>query len=385
MDTVEAHLRQAFQAGIASVQPGTAVQKFISLMGNNLQVANRAYPTTDLRLLTVGKAAWAMAEALDQLLGDRASQRLIVAPEIHQSCLPAWPAMIGNHPLPGAASMAAGQAVRQLLQKCTRDTVLLVGVSGGATALLVDPPAPIKISTLRALYQTLLASGADIQEMNAVRSRLDRLKGGGLVELAAPAQVVGLILSDVVGDSLAVIGSGLTHHPSAINTLIGSNQQACTAAADHLTSLGYQARIVTTSLVGNAQFQGQQIAQDIQTASAGTALIYGGETTVVLPVDCPGQGGRNQELTLAASIALQNSTNCWVGSIGTDGIDGTSLAAGAIAHSYTVQTAHTQDLDALDYLDRHDSYHFFDRLGQTIVTGATGTNVADLAIAIHAH
>jgi glycerate 2-kinase len=383
MDSITEHLRQACQAGLAAVQPGAAIQKLVKLKDGQCQIADQAWPSTDLRVLTVGKAAGAMAIALHQVLGDRVSQGLIIAPEMQLPCSGHWLSLPGNHPLPGRESLAAGQAVHQLLRQCTKDTLLLVGVSGGATALLADPHDPIKIDTLRSIYQTLLASGADIQEMNAVRARLDRLKGGGLVELAVPAQVVGLILSDVVGDSLAVIGSGLTNHPTATNTLIGSNQQACTAAADHLTSLGYQTRIVTTSLVGNAQIQGRQIALDIQLAPAGTALIYGGETTVVLPVDCQGQGGRNQELTLAAAIALQNSQNCWVSSIGTDGIDGTSPAAGAIVHSQTCQMALAQGLDPQDYLDRHDSYHFFDRLAQTIITGATGTNVADLAIAIH--
>jgi glycerate 2-kinase len=236
---------------------------------------------------------------------------------------------------------------------------------------------------LRSIYETLLACGADIREMNAVRSRLDRLKGGGLVDLAAPAQVVGLILSDVVGDDIAIIGSGLTDRPTAHNTLIGSNFQACVAAADLLQNLGYQPQIVTSQMTGVASTQGRSIALAIQSVAPGTALIYGGETTVALPTNCPGRGGRNQELVLAAAIELGKSTiPAWIGSIGTDGIDGSSPAAGAIAETQTGELAKAQKMVAQEYLDRHDSYHFFEQLGQSVIIGATGTNVADLSIAI---
>jgi glycerate 2-kinase len=377
------HLTQAFQAGIRAVQPDRAIRQVVKFTVDGCKIADRLYSTPDLRILTVGKAAAAMAETLADLLGDKVQQGLVVSPQIGQELPANWQVVLGNHPLPGTGSLAAGQAVREMLLDCTADTLLLVGISGGATALLIDPHPEISLDTLRSIYQTLLTNGADIVEMNAVRSRLDRLKAGGLVDLAAPAQVVGLILSDVVEDDIAIIGSGLTHRPTAHNTLIGSNRQACEAAADLLKSLGYQPQIVTTQMTGVASNQGRSIAQAIQAATPGTALIYGGETTVTLPVDCPGRGGRNQELVLAAVIELgTNATPAWVGSIGTDGIDGQSLAAGAIADTQTWETANKQKIMAEDYLDRHDSYHFFQQLGQSIITGATGTNVADLSIAL---
>jgi glycerate 2-kinase len=377
------HLIQAFQAGIQAVQPEQAIRQFVKRTGDTCQIANRSYAIPDLRILTVGKAAPAMAATLEALLGDSIQQGLVVSPPASHNLPAHWQIILGNHPLPGTGSLAAGQATRKLLANCTTDTLLLVGVSGGATALLIDPPPEISLDTLRSIYQTLLASGADINEMNAVRSRLDRLKAGGLVDLAAPAQVVGLILSDVVGDDLAIIGSGLTNQPTAHNTLIGSNAQACQAAAELLQSLGYQPQVVTTQMTGVASHQGRSIAQAIQAAVPGTALIYGGETTVTLPLDCSGVGGRNQELVLAAAIELQQySAPVWLGSIGTDGIDGSSTAAGAIIETQTWQIASKQKIMAEDYLDRHDSYHFFQQLGQTVVTGATGTNVADLSIAL---
>jgi glycerate 2-kinase len=377
------HLMRAFQAGIQAVQPDRAIRQFLEPTVNGFKISNRLYSTADLRILTVGKAAAAMAETLVDLFGDKVQQGLVVSPQVGQELPDNWRIVLGNHPLPGTGSLAAGQAVRELLEDCTADTLLLVGVSGGATALLIDPPPEISLDILRSIYQTLLVSGADITEMNAVRSRLDRLKAGGLVDLAAPAQVVGLILSDVVGDDLAIIGSGLTDRPTAHNTLIGSNYQACLAASDLLESLGYQTEIVTTQMTGVASSQGQSIAQAIQSAAPGTALIYGGETTVTLPIDCPGWGGRNQELVLAAAIELQNYlAPVWLGSIGTDGIDGRSPAAGAIIETQTWQMARAQKIMAEDYLDRHDSFHFFQQLGQAIIIGATGTNVADLSIAL---
>jgi glycerate 2-kinase len=377
------HLLQAFQAGIQAVQPDRAIRQFVDPTVDGCKISNRFYSTADLRILTVGKAAMAMAETLADLLADKVQQGLVVSPQLGQKLPANWQVVLGNHPLPGTGSLAAGQAVRELLADCTVDTLLLVGVSGGATALLIDPPPEISLNTLRSIYQTLLTSGTDITEMNAVRSRLDRLKAGGLVDLATPAQVAGLILSDVVGDDLAIIGSGLTNRPTAQNNLIGSNYQACLAASDLLESLGYQPEIVTTQMTGVASNQGRSIAQAIQSAAPGTALIYGGETTVTLPTDCPGWGGRNQELVLAAAIELQSYPSpVWIGSIGTDGIDGRSPAAGAIIATQTWQMARAQKIMAEDYLDRHDSYHFFEQLDQAIIIGATGTNVADLSIAL---
>ncbi len=377
------HLMQAFQAGIQAVQPDRAIRQFVELNVDGCKIADRCYSIPDLRILTVGKAAVAMATTLADLLGDKVQQGLVVSPQLGQKMPANWRSVLGNHPLPDTDSLAAGQAVRELLVDCTTDTVLLAGVSGGATALLIDPPPEISLNTLRSIYQTLLASGADIIEMNAVRSRLDRLKAGGLVDLANPAQVVGLILSDVVGDDLAIIGSGLTNRPTAHNTLIGSNHQACLAASNLLESLGYQPEIVTTQMTGVASSQGRSIAQAIQAAVPGTALIYGGETTVTLPPDCSGWGGRNQELVLAAAIELQNYlAPVWIGSIGTDGIDGRSPAAGAIIETQTYEIAQAQKIMADDYLDRHDSYHFFEQLGQAVMIGVTGTNVADLSIAL---
>lgn len=384
---VRQNILDAFQQALHSIDPQQAIHKYVQRSGDSLVVSSKTWDlnTIDLRLIVVGKAALPMAQAIAQLLGDKIHQAVVIAPTGSPAVeLPAsWKIIPAAHPLPDEGSLAAGSQVRQLLTNCTPNTVVLACISGGATALLVNPIPGISLTDLRHQYQELLASGADITAMNQVRSSLDQLKGGGLVELAQPAQVIGLILSDVVGDAIGTIGSGLTNHPAAQNILVGNNQQACTAAAAYLNVQGYQPRIVTTALQGEAQQIGQEIATEIVKEPPGAVLIYGGETTVNLPPDCTGRGGRNQELVLAAAIALHNlGQTAWIASMGTDGIDGQSEAAGAIAHEQTVAQARTQGLNVADYLARHDSYNFFQPLDALLVTGATGTNVADIVIAV---
>lgn len=373
------HLQAAFQAGIQAVEPQQAVSRHLRRRGKFLAIADRQWPMADLRLLAIGKAAGPMATAIAEFLGPQQIDRALVISPDPVTNLPAhWLQIQAGHPLPTAGSLAAGQAARQLVANSTAATVLLICVSGGATALICDPLPGISLSTLQAIYQALLASGAKIQEMNVVRSSLDRLKAGGLVQLAQPAQVLGLVLSDVVGDSISTIGSGLTLN--AHNVLVGNNAQACQGAAAYLTAQGYQ--VMMSTMQGEAKMVGAKMARAIQKTPPGTALIYGGETTVTLPPVGSGLGGRNQELVLAAALELTGSP-CLVGAIGTDGIDGCSPAAGAIADQYTVQRARDLGLVATEYLQHHDSYHFFAALGDSILTGPTGTNVADLAIALH--
>jgi glycerate 2-kinase len=383
------HLRQAWQAGIASVNPTGALQRWVRqqdgflAIGENQQGSSlQLLPLEDLRVLAIGKAAAPMALTSQNLLGKHIKQALAIGPAPIPNLPDPWLQVVGGHPLPDMGSLQAGVTLRQFLANSSQQTVILACISGGATAVVADPLPGISLDTLRAIYQALLNSGAPIEEMNVVRSSLDRLKGGGLVDLAQPAQVVGLILSDVVGDRISTIGSGLTDRPVAHNFLIGNNALACQGAATYLSSQGYQTQIVTTTMTGQARVVGRAIAQEILASLPGTALIYGGETTVTLPANCIGRGGRNQEIALAAAIELTHSP-ALVGSIGTDGIDGSSPAAGAIGDGETVLRAQQFGLAASDYLERHDSYHFFLGLGEAIVTGPTGTNVADVAIALH--
>jgi glycerate 2-kinase len=389
--SVQSHILEALQQSLRAVDPRLAIHRHVQRQDDDLIIHHDQHwqswdlHSTDLRLVVVGKAALPMAQTLAELAGDLIDRAIVVMPFGWEAVgLPvSWQVYLAAHPVPDAGSLAAGVAVRQLVADCTPQTVVLVCVSGGATSLLIDPLPEISLANLRLQYQELLASGDDIASINRVRTSLDRLKGGGLVTQAQPAQVIGLILSDVVGDALATIGSGLTHHPQAHNILVGNNQQACQAAAQYFSNQGYRPRIVTNELQGEAQMIGQSIAQSIAAESSGTVLIYGGETTVTMPTAATGWGGRNQELVLSSAIALHHSQQtAWIASMGTDGIDGRSDAAGAIANEETIYLGQQQGLEALDYLHRHDSYHFFQPLNGLIMTGATGTNVADIIIAV---
>jgi glycerate 2-kinase len=267
------------------------------------------------------------------------------------------------------------QATQQLIQAALS--------SQSIDLTTVNPTQSISLTALQAIGTALLSSGLSIEQINAVRSRIDRLKGGGLVARVGNGQVMGLILSDVIGDPISSIASGLTNHPAANNILVGNNLQACQAVAKMASELGYQPQIVTTKLDGTAQVRGVEIARAIITKSAKTVLIYGGETTVNLPEHCMGKGGRNQELGLAAAIELaKHNLPAWVITLATDGTDGPTDAAGVTVNETTIDRALVMGLDAQSALDQHDAYPFFQQLGDLHLIGATGTNVADISIAI---
>jgi glycerate 2-kinase len=209
------------------------------------------------------------------------------------------------------------------------------------------------------------------------------LKGGGLVERVGAGEVIGLILSDVIGDPISSIASGLTNHPQAHNLLVGNNLQACKAVAETAREMGYIPHIITTKWDGEARVRGVEIAEAIIKEPAQTMLIYGGETTVNLPPNHTGEGGRNQELALAAAIELaEHNIPAWVTTLATDGVDGPTDAAGATVNEKTIERALALGLDPQSALDRHDAYPFFLQLEDLHLIGATKTNVADISIAI---
>lgn len=423
-------IAQLRAAALAAVNPATAIDRFVKRDGDKLTIAERiTYNLIDreIRCIALGKAAVPMARSIADILGENISGGLVVTKYAHLGTVqfPAgWEVIEAGHPTPDERSLEAGERVWNLLDRSTDRTVIVACISGGASALvaapqtwssfqqLVNPPATtdspqirqlikvalqeqgidlkainaegtITLTVLQAINTALLNSGLDIESINAVRTQLDRLKGGGLVERALPGRVIGLILSDVIGDSIAAIASGLTNHPAADNILIGSNRQACSAVARTAEKLGYDPQIVTTELDGEAQVRGREIARAIAIAPPKTVLIYGGETTVTLPKNCLGKGGRNQELALAAAIELSTqSMPAWVATLATDGTDGPTDAAGATVNEQTIARSIDLGLDAKLALDRHDSYPFFAKLGDLVRIGATGTNVADLTLAI---
>ncbi|MCY7367223.1 MAG: DUF4147 domain-containing protein [Chamaesiphon sp.] len=423
-------ISRLINAALAAVDPYNAIQNHLQLDGDNLVIGNRIINLADkdIRCISVGKGSVPMARSIDAIFGDKISQGLVVTKYDHlgDAKFPNnWECIESAHPVPDDLSLDAGDRIWQLLADCTEQTLVLACISGGASALVVaprnwsalielltnpptteisqstqqliqstlssqsidlaniNPDENISLTTLQAIGTALLASGLSIEKVNAVRSSIDRLKNGGLVDRVSKGKVIGMILSDVIGDPIALIASGLTNHPNADNILVGNNLQACQSVAKVASELGYSSQIITTELDGEAQIRGAEIAREIIIKPAKTILIYGGETTVNLPKNCTGKGGRNQELGLAAANELaKHHIPAWVITLATDGTDGPTDAAGVTVNNTTIDQSLALGLDPQSALDRHDAYPFFQQLGDLHLIGATGTNVADILIAI---
>jgi glycerate 2-kinase len=423
-------INELIASALIAVNPYDAIQNHLRLDDNDLIIGERTINLThkDIRCVAIGKGSVPMARSIQTLLGSRISQGLVVTKYAHlgdAKFSANWQSIESAHPIPDDLSLAAGDRIWQLLADCTEQTLVLACISGGASALAVaphswrtlrelltnpptaeicretqeliqtallhqsidlttlDPEDNISLAALQAIGMLLLGSGLSIDKINAVRSKIDRLKAGGFVDRVLKGKVIGLILSDVIGDPISAIASGLTNHPDADNILVGNNRQACEAVAKTARKMGYDARIITTELDGEARVRGAEIAREIINHPSKTMLIYGGETTVSLPVNCTGKGGRNQELGLVAAIELAvHGVPAWIITLATDGTDGPTDAAGVRVNEKTIDRALALGLDANLALDRHDSYSFFQQLGDLQITGATGTNVADITIAI---
>lgn len=399
-------LPHAFHA----VEPGAAVKKY--LRENPLPAAKRIFA------FGLGKASCAMMNALADVVP--LADSLVITK--HASPLIVEPVTVieGNHPIPGSASLRAGNAAIKFLSQLTQGDLLVCLISGGGSALMTAPRVSLK--DLQALTSALLACGARIDEINTLRRHLDKLKGGGVAGLANGAQVVGLLLSDVVGDSLETIASGpavpdpttlsdsisiiekydlRNKIPASIipslaetwkpndsvfekvqNTIIASNSIALRAAQAKAEELGFQAKIINRSLQGEARIIGNEIAlqlkESLRTAPRPFCLLAGGEATVTIKGN--GKGGRNQELVLAAVDVLAGLKNVLLLSIATDGEDGPTDATGAFATGETAQRAESLGLFAADYLLNNDAHSYFEKINHLVKTGPSGTNVNDLVV-----
>lgn len=378
-----------------------------------------------VRCIAAGKAAEPMLRGLEAALPLQEAFAVGPAP----SGASRWPVLQGGHPLPDAGSCRAGERALALAQATNERDLLVVLLSGGASALLEDPLVPLE--DLRALTRSLMEAGASIEELNAVRKKLSGLKGGRLAQ-AAKGHVLTLLLSDCFGQHAGTVGSGptapdATTHADAVavlerlgvagqapesllqvlregaegkrpetpkpgdaafarvaNVVVGSNALACHEATELASELGYNAFRVREPLRGSAQRAGWKLARMAEEVTLGKAplprpacVVFGGETTVDLR-GAQGKGGRDQEACLAALDTLK--VEALVAFLGTDGIDGPTDAAGALADMGSKERAQELGLDARAHLARHDSYEFFARLGGLLQTGPTGTNVADVAV-----
>jgi hydroxypyruvate reductase len=385
-------------------------------------------------VVAVGKAAPQMAEAIEQRIGDKFTRGLVATKHGHAASYAGKCEVIeSSHPIPGEDSLRAGHFVLSLLHDLTPKDLLIVAVSGGASSLVCAPVEGVSLAAKQQTTDLLLRAGADIYELNAVRKHLSMLKGGNLAARAYPAAVLSLLLSDVVGDPLDVIGSGLTapdlstfsralevlrkrgvleQVPSEVrehlekgargectetpkpgdglfenvtNVVVGSSRQALEAASEEAKRRGYRPIILSSRMQGEAREVARFHAEILwETIAAGhpvrppACILSGGETTVT--VRGQGKGGRNQEFALAAALTLAGAPNIACLSAGTDGTDGPTDAAGAIVSGDTISRAAKLGLDAADYLSRNDSYALFEALGDLLKTGPTGTNVMDVNV-----
>jgi hydroxypyruvate reductase len=433
----EAAIQRIFQAALQAVNPYTAVLQALTLDNSNrLFIKERFFDLNVIERIIVvgaGKAGSPMVRAVVDRLGKRISKGNVVVKDGYAQDISS-PVQIlsAAHPIPDNRGVQAAQQIIHSLHDTGPNDLVIALISGGGSALLTSPAEGITLADLQSLTRALLTCGASIQEINTLRKHLDTLKGGGLARLASPANLVTLILSDVIGDPLDVIASGPTvpdstsfqdaysilkkyriedQIPASIlerlragvngqiadtpkpadplfsrvyNTVIASNQQAARAALEQAQAEGMNAFLLTTFLQGDARNAGPflaSIARQIDASSdplpRPACVIAGGETTVVLHGN--GLGGRNQEMALSTVNELAGLPDTLLACLATDGGDGPTDAAGAVVTGETLKRAQNAGLDPRQYLSANDSYHFFEPLGDLFKPGPTMTNVNDLA------
>ncbi len=425
-----------FHASLKAVDPVNAVKKHLRLDGDMLRVGDRDYDLAEyphIYVVGCGKAAASMSSALEDILQERISGGIINVKYGYTKSLKYVTINEAGHPIPDEAGVRGTQEILTLLQGLGGNDLVLFVISGGGSALLPLPQDGISLEEKQRVTRTLLECGASIDEMNAIRKHISKVKGGQLARVAYPATLISLLLSDVVGDRMDVIASGPTvpdestfedcmiivekyslNLPNSVidllkrglngeleetpkvgdpifdktfNLIIGSNILALKAAEQKAEKLGYNTLILSSSIEGETK----EIAK-VHTAIAKEILargnpipkpaciISGGETTVTIKGS--GLGGRNQEFVLASAIEIAGMRDTVILSCGTDGTDGPTDAAGAIADGFTVQSAKKQGMQPVDYLRNNDAYHFFERLDDLIKTGPTNTNVMDVRLVL---
>ncbi len=290
--------------------------------------------------------------------------------------------LFSSHPEPDASSVKAARRAVGYFAGFGREDVLLCLISGGTSSLLALPRPGLTLAAKRSAVRRLMRSGASIVELNRLRKSLSAVKGGKLGR-RTPARLVTLVLSDVPGDRPSLVGSGPTvrGRRGDVTLVVGSNRLGLKASEREARRRGLRAKVRRARFSGEAREQGARYARAALRLSPGQVLLAGGETTVTIR-DGHGRGGRNLEFALAAARELDSSAGVAILAAGSDGVDGSSRAAGAYADATTLPRARRLDLDPAGALARHDTESFFEKLGDLIVTGPTGTNVCDWAFAI---
>lgn len=430
-----AAIQPLIKAALQAVDPYHALLKHVQRHNSELRIADLSLDLEQFQriyAIGAGKAGARMAQALERVLGEVLTDGRVVVKWGHDAPTKTIQLFQAGHPLPDAAGLAAGAEILALAEQAQAGDLVFCLLSGGGSALLECFPDPLTLADLQTTTDLLLACGASIDEFNTVRKHLSLVKGGQLARAVSPATLITLVLSDVVGSPLAVIASGPTvpdpstwqqawtviekydlaeRLPSAVRQrlqaglrgelpdtpkedaaffrhthamLIGDNAMAAEAASEAARELGYHTQILSTFVEGEAREVGKvavALGREVQSYGRPVAppacLILGGETTVSLGEE-HGLGGRNQELALAAALALDGLQGITVVALATDGTDGPTDAAGAWVNAETVARGRALGLDAARALAQHDAYPYLQKVGALLHTGPTLTNVNDL-------
>jgi glycerate-2-kinase len=432
LDTIEALLKAADSKEV--------VKSKISVSEGLLKVAGKTYNLHSYRRVIVvggGKASGAMAEALESILGKFIDSGIVIVPKGTASRYNTKQIKLheASHPIPDKSSVKGAEEIIEYVKYSQENDLVICLISGGGSSLMAFPRKEITLEDKQKTTDLLLKCGATINEMNAVRKHLSSFKGGQLAKAAYPATVLGLLLSDVLGDPLDVIASGPTVPDSTTfsdavdvflryslwdkvpisvkkvlsdgkkglveetpkkdslifkkvnNVVLGNNRLACKAASNTMKQHGLNTVFLTSFLEGEAREVGTALSSLVKEVLVSgnplpppVGIVAGGETTVTVTGE--GKGGRNQEIALAAALKIEGLNRILIFSISTDGIDGPTDAAGALVDGETLRHSRISGLDARRFLKNNDSYSFFSRTGGLIFTGPTGTNVNDVTILI---
>lgn len=428
----------ATEAALAAVVPRDIIKSKVALKGNMFHVNGYSFNLKKFRNVYViggGKASGSMAEALEEILGDRITTGILTVPRGNQYHTRRIKLQQARHPVPDEAGVKGAKRMLSLVSEAGEDDLVICLISGGGSSLMPFPCEGIPLHDKVMVTDQLLKSGATINEINSVRKHISLFKGGWLAKKAYPATLINLILSDVVGDPLDAIASGptvpdFTTFKDAIevlkryqlwneipepvkkvllqgekglipetpkmgnevfmrvhNVVVGNNRSASLAAYNSLHSAGLDTLLLTSCLEGEARHVGTffgAMATEISLSGKPVAkpagLVAGGETTVT--VAGKGVGGRNQEIALATALKIGRIGGVVVCSISTDGVDGPTDAAGALADGSTISRSREFEFDAKEFLADNNSYTFFSKLDDLVFTGSTGTNVNDVSVIV---
>jgi hydroxypyruvate reductase len=415
--------RAIFAAGRKAVDARSATLGFLDVSDGSIRVGETQVDLSrPIYSITIGKAALGMAQALDQRIGNRLLEGVCVCAEATTGALSShWQVFRGGHPLPNEASISAAHAAFLLLEKANvQQATVIFGISGGGSAMLESPVADdISLADLQSANQLLVTCGASIAEINTIRRAFSAVKGGRLLARAPNVRGISLIISDTNKGDESSVASGPTIVPAETGAsagelvsryeletklpasilraierpasslaqlarhphyVIASNETALAAAQAEAESIGFRTLILEDISEQPISEGCERLMSGLKAQAGNVCLISGGELSC--PVRGDGIGGRNSETALRCAMSLEPTQQSVVLSAGTDGIDGNSRAAGAIADNTTIRRAESLGLDPEDFLNRSDSYSFFDKLGDAIMTGPTGTNVRDIRVVI---